>query len=68
MVGSIVQHQPEGGYCTRGGEKGYFQMGGSTVLTILEPGRVKIDEDILHHSRQDVETLVQYGEKVGEIL
>jgi phosphatidylserine decarboxylase len=68
MVGSIVQHQPEGGYCIRGGEKGYFQMGGSTVLIILEPGRVKIDDDIRHHSQQDIEALVQYGERVGEIL
>lgn len=65
MVGSIVQHQPSGGPCRRGQEKGYFQMGGSTVLIILEAGRVTIDEDILTHSREGIETLVRYGESIG---
>jgi phosphatidylserine decarboxylase len=67
VVGSIVQHSLDGGYCTRGEEKGYFQMGGSTVLIILQPDRVKIDDDIMHHSRKDIETLVRYGETVGSI-
>jgi phosphatidylserine decarboxylase len=68
VVGSIVQHQPAGGNCTRGGEKGYFQMGGSTVLIVLEPGRVEMDEEILRYSGQGIETLVKYGEAVGRIL
>ena len=67
VVGSIVQHRPGGGPCSRGDEKGYFQMGGSTVLAILPPGRVKIDDDILHHSCQGIETLVRYGEPIGRI-
>lgn len=66
MVGSIVQHQPLGGYCTRGGEKGYFQMGGSTVLIIVQPGMVRLDEDILNYSNKGIETLVRYGEKIGQ--
>ena len=65
MVGSIVQHQPSGGPCRRGQEKGYFQMGGSTVLIILPSGRVNIDADILQHSNRDIETLVRYGESIG---
>ncbi|MEJ2155956.1 MAG: archaetidylserine decarboxylase [Desulfobacteraceae bacterium] len=67
VVGSIIQHRMDGGYCHRGEEKGYFQMGGSTVLIIIQPGRVKIDDDILNHSNQDIETLVRYGEAVGRI-
>jgi phosphatidylserine decarboxylase len=67
MVGSIVQHQPNGGYCRRGLEKGYFQFGGSTVILIIEPGRVQIDQDILQRSAQGTETLVHYGERVGTI-
>ena len=67
VVGSIVQHRFDGGYCTRGEEKGYFQMGGSTVLMIMQPDRVTIDEDIVRHSRQDIETLVRYGEAIGSI-
>lgn len=67
MVGSIVQHQPNGGYCRRGLEKGYFQFGGSTVIVIIEPDRVVMDEDIAHYSAQGIETQVRYGEQVGKI-
>ena len=66
-VGSIIQHQPDGGPCTRGFEKGYFAMGGSTVLVVLPADRIDIDDDILHYSRKGIETLVRYGEKIGRI-
>lgn len=65
MVGSIVQHQPAGGPCRRGQEKGYFQFGGSTVIVILEPGRAVLDAEILEYSAKGIETLVRYGERVG---
>jgi phosphatidylserine decarboxylase len=67
MVGSIVQHRPRGGRCRRGGEKGYFQFGGSTVLLILEPDRIDLDADIEQWSQKGVETLVHYGEAIGRI-
>ncbi len=66
IVGSIVQCQPHGGCCHKGGEKGYFQFGGSTVLLILEPGRIQVDADILDYSRQGIETRVRYGEAVAK--
>lgn len=68
MVGSIVQHQPQGGLCSRGQEKGYFQFGGSTILVIIPAGRVAMDDDIVHWSEQGIETLVRYGEAVGRIV
>jgi phosphatidylserine decarboxylase len=68
MVGSIIQQQPQGGPCRRGAEKGHFQFGGSTVLVILEPGRVRVDPDIEEKSRRGVETLVRYGEGVATAL
>lgn len=68
MVGSIVQRQPQGGPCRRGREKGYFQFGGSTVLVLLQPGRVIIDDDIARYSAEGIETLVRYGESVARIL
>ncbi len=67
-VGSIVQHHPAGGPCRRGAEKGYFQLGGSTVLIILPPDRVELDPDIVEYSEQGIETLIRYGEKIGRIL
>jgi phosphatidylserine decarboxylase len=66
MVGSIVQCRPEGGPCRRGEEKGFFQFGGSTVIAILPPGCVRIDPDILEYSDRGIETLVRYGERVGQ--
>jgi len=65
IVGSIVQCQPHGGYCRKGAEKGYFQFGGSTVLLVLESGRIQVDADILSYSLQGIETRVRYGEAVG---
>jgi phosphatidylserine decarboxylase len=67
MVGSIVQHRPDGGPCRRGQEKGYFQFGGSTVLVLLERSRVTMDADIAHYSGRGIETVVRYGESVGFI-
>lgn len=67
MVGSIVQHQPNGGTCLRGQEKGYFQFGGSTVVVLLERDRVIMDSDIARNSARGIETLVRYGESVGSI-
>ena len=66
-VGSIIQHQTAGGACQRGVEKGYFELGGYTVLIIVPPGRVIIDDDIWHHSRKGIETRVRYGETIGRI-
>ncbi len=67
MVGSIVQHRACGGLCGRGGEKGYFQFGGSTVILVLQPGSAAMDPDILHYSAMGLETRVLYGEAVGTI-
>ncbi|MCP4748444.1 MAG: phosphatidylserine decarboxylase [Desulfobacteraceae bacterium] len=66
MVGSIIQHNCSGGPVRRGEEKGYFQFGGSTVLVIVKPDRVIIDEDIMRHSAKGIETRVRYGEAIGK--
>jgi phosphatidylserine decarboxylase len=68
VVGSIIQHSPSGRLCQRGREKGYFQMGGSTVLLVVPPGCVAIDDDIQSCSDQGIETLVSYGEAIGRYL
>lgn len=64
VVGTIVQtHAP--GPVARGQEKGTFRFGGSTVIALLEPGRVRWDEDLLASTREGVETLVRMGTRVG---
>jgi phosphatidylserine decarboxylase len=67
-VGRIVQHHPEGGRCARGEEKGYFEFGGSTSILLLKPGAAKIDDDISEYSGRGIETIVRYGEKIGDKL
>lgn len=65
MVGKITNLH-ERAQVSRGEEKGYFEFGGSTVILVLQPGRVRIDEDIRENSRQNIETIVKQGEKIGE--
>jgi phosphatidylserine decarboxylase len=65
-VGRIVQNAPQGGRFKRGEEKGYFEFGGSTSILLLKPGAALIDDDIRRYSLDGVETLVQYGENIGE--
>jgi len=65
LVGRIVNHHEEA-EVFRGEEKGYFQFGGSTVVLLLKAGAVKIDDDILENSAHGIETIVKYGEKIGQ--
>ena len=64
LVGKIVNHHGRADV-RRGQEKGFFQFGGSTVVLLLKPGKVRIDEDILENSGAGVETVVKLGEKIG---
>lgn len=50
---------------TKGEEKGRFEFGGSTIVLLVKKDTIKIDEDILKNSAMDVETIVKYGEKIG---
>ncbi len=64
-VGKIVQQHPAGGEFRRGEEKGYFEFGGSTVILLFQPGKVKMDEDIARQAAAGIETIVRYGERIG---
>jgi len=64
-VGSIVQTFKPGVPIERGDEKGMFRFGGSTVVVLYEPGRVRMDGDILDHSKKSIETFVRLGTSVG---
>ncbi|RMG18832.1 MAG: phosphatidylserine decarboxylase [Planctomycetota bacterium] len=64
IVGSIEQtYRP--GPVRRGEEKGCFHLGGSTVVVLTEPGRVHFDEDLLAASREELESYVRMGSRVG---
>jgi phosphatidylserine decarboxylase len=63
-VGTICQtYSP--GPVTRGQEKGFFRFGGSTVVALLEPGRLTFDDDLVAESADGRETYVKMGTRVG---
>ena len=66
-VGSIHQtFQPESPVA-KGDEKGYFRFGGSSTITIFEPGRVVFDEDLKSNSAQKRELYAKMGDHMGRI-
>lgn len=64
LVGKIVNHHGPASV-RRGQEKGYFQFGGSTVVLLLKKDTAVLDGDILENSRNGIETVVKFGEKIG---
>lgn len=58
MVGSTVITRKEGERVGRAEELGYFKFGGSTLLVLFEPGRMKFDDDLIENAKLALETLV----------
>ncbi|MFM7182187.1 MAG: phosphatidylserine decarboxylase [Verrucomicrobiales bacterium] len=65
-VGSIRQTYQPGAAVAKGDEKGYFAFGGSCVITIFQPGRVRFDSDLVSASAEGLETHAFMGEHLGE--
>lgn len=64
MVGSTVITQKEGAQVNRADELGYFKFGGSTIVLLFEPGKMKFDGDLTDNSNGALETLVSYSAKL----
>ncbi len=64
MVGRINNSHPTERF-KRGDEKGYFSFGGSTIVMLYKKDAVTADGDITENSKNAVETVVRYGERVG---
>lgn len=58
MVGSTVITRQGGEKVKRAEELGYFKFGGSTLLVLFEPDRMKFDDDLVDNSIGALETLV----------
>lgn len=65
LVGKISNFHEEYSF-KRGEEKGMFQFGGSTIVLLVEKDRVIIDKDILDNSKEDIETIVKLGSRIGK--
>ncbi|TVR45436.1 MAG: phosphatidylserine decarboxylase [Puniceicoccaceae bacterium] len=64
-VGSIRQTHREGEPCAKGGEKGYFAFGGSCVILLFEPGRLKPADDLVRETRAGRELYARMGDLLG---
>jgi phosphatidylserine decarboxylase len=65
MVGSILETFTPNKKITKGDEMGYFAFGGSTVVLLVAKEKITIDADILENTKNNMETFVQMGEKIG---
>jgi len=67
LVGKINNFHKKGEF-TKGSDKGMFELGGSTIVLLIEKDKVLIDNDILVNTEDGIETLVKLGEKIGVSL
>ena len=63
LVGKIVNHPNK--TFKKGMEKGYFKLGGSTIILLTKKGSVELEEDILQICGNGTEVKVLMGEKIG---
>lgn len=49
---------------TAGEEKGYFSLGGSTIVEMLSD-KIVIDEDLFENTNKGLETKLEIGERIG---
>lgn len=63
-VGSFeYTYQP--GPVEKGAEKGYFKFGGSSTITIFEPGRIQLADDLVSNAKQGRELYARIGDVMG---
>ena len=49
----------------KGEEKGFFTFGGSCVITVFAKGRIRLDDDLVAQSAQQIETYARMGDHMG---
>ncbi len=65
MVGSILETYTANTPVNKGDEMGYFAFGGSTIVVLVDKNKIQIDRDILENTKNQIETFVKMGEKIG---
>ena len=64
-VGSLRQTFAPHRRVPKGARKGYFEVGGSTVVLLFRPGAIEFDRDLAERSASGLETYVRMGEHIG---
>lgn len=66
MVGKITNVEKKSVSVKKGQEKGWFEFGGSTIVLLLQHGKVRLDYDLIENTENGYETVVRMGERIGE--
>ena len=66
-VGGIVNHL-NGGTFTKGQEKGYFDLHGSTIVMLFEKGKISLLPELAEAVKDGREYRVLYGQQIGTKL
>ena len=64
-VGSIVQTMTPHIPVAKGDEKGCFRFGGSSTITLFEPGKITLAPDLASHSAEQIELYARIGDVMG---
>ena len=67
-VGSVHLTAIENNNYEKGDELGYFSFGGSSVITIFQPGKIQLDQKLLRISSQGYEFYSKIGDAMGETI
>jgi phosphatidylserine decarboxylase len=66
-VGTICQTYAPGIGMEKGAEKGYFAFGGSSTITLFEPGKIRLESDLIENSSRQVELYAKIGTPMGHM-
>lgn len=66
-VGRMIWTSPALGKKYKGEEKGYFGLGGSTIVLVLKKGVIKFDDDIIEMAGRSIPCRVRMGERIAGI-
>jgi phosphatidylserine decarboxylase len=64
-VGSIIQTYKPNQFCAKGAEKGYFSFGGSSLVLLFQPGKIKLSDDLQALGKQGCEIKCLMGQPMG---
>ncbi len=67
-VGSFEYTFVPGVAVNKGDEKGYFKFGGSETITLFEPNRIALAQDLLENSRRGRELYARMGDFMGQVI
>ncbi len=65
LVGRIANDEICAARVSRGGEKGHFEFGGSTIIVMTQKDKVVPDKVYTESTACGIETVVKLGQKVG---